>query len=186
MSFVHGSQVGGWGGPWLAIRKWQPMGPGRTKGISWWLIPEELEDDEEFKKQSHKGWQSLSPGGAFESDDLSVWKSISNVVKSTTVQTRNMKGDLQLGMGDMSDIEHVDDELYGPADVTHGGVFFDEEHARTLYSAWYEYMKSEGEPETDVSEAASGTESSEHHSESPTESGGTETSTVQPETEGEE
>jgi len=66
VSIIHGIQSGGWGGPWACIRKWNPRGPGTTETTSWWLVPKEFAGDEAFMHDSHRGWESLSPGGAFE------------------------------------------------------------------------------------------------------------------------
>ncbi len=145
MSYIHGIQSAGWGGPWLSIRVWQPRGPGQVEVINWWLIPKELEDDEAFKQESHRGWESLSPGGAFEADDLVVWSGISDSTKSVMLEENETLGNIQLGMGDMSEgVEITDDPLHGPADVTTKGLYFDERHSRTWYGAWHQMMADNG------------------------------------------
>jgi len=141
MSYIHGVQSAGWGGPWVSIRVWQPRGPGKTEVINWWLVPTEVADDEEFKAESHRGWESLSPGGAFEADDLVVWSGISDSTKSVMLDENETLGNIQLGMGDMSEgVEEVDEPVHGPAKVTSKGLYFDERHSRTWYGAWQEIM----------------------------------------------
>jgi len=142
MSIIHGIQSGGWGGPWACIRKWNPRGPGKTETTSWWLIPSELAEDEDFLEESHRGWESLSPGGAFESDDLTIWEGISDSSGAITHELRGTEGNMQQGLGAMTDeVETVDDPLHGPAEVTTKGLYFDERNSRTLLRSWYELMR---------------------------------------------
>jgi phenylpropionate dioxygenase-like ring-hydroxylating dioxygenase large terminal subunit len=152
MSIIHGIQSGGWGGPWACIRKWKPRGPGTTETTSWWLIPKELADDESFVSESHRGWESLSPGGAFESDDLTVWEGISDSGKSVTLEMRGIEGNMQQGMGGMTDeVDIVEDPTHGPAEVTTKGLYFDERNSRTLLETWYEMM-SDRRPEREAAD----------------------------------
>ncbi|MDS0261124.1 Rieske 2Fe-2S domain-containing protein [Haloarcula sp. S1CR25-12] len=148
MSIIHGIQSGGWGGPWACIRKWNPRGPGTTETTSWWLVPTELADDEGFLEDSHRGWESLSPGGAFESDDLTIWEGISDSSGAVTHELRETRGNMQQGLGAMSDeVETVEDPLHGPAAVTSKGLYFDERNSQTLLRSWYEMMR-QGAPES--------------------------------------
>ena len=141
MSYIHGIQSAGWGGPWLSIRVWLPRGPGETEVMNWWLVPKELAGNEEFLSESHRGWESLSPGGAFESDDLVVWSGISESTNSVMLEERETLGNLQLGMDGMSEgVEVTDDPVHGPAEVTTRGLYFDERDSRTWYGAWQEMM----------------------------------------------
>ena len=141
MSLIHGIQSGGWGGPWACIRKWNPRGPGTTETTSWWLVPKEFADDESFLSDSHRGWESLSPGGAFESDDLTIWEGISDSSGAVTHELRNTRGNMQQGMGAMTDeVDTIEDPLHGPAEVTSKGLYFDERNSRTILQSWYEMM----------------------------------------------
>ncbi len=145
MSYIHGIQSAGWGGPWISIRVWQPRGPGAVEVSNWWLVPKEVAEDEEFKRESHRGWESLSPGGAFEADDLVVWNGISDSCKSTMLEDRETLGNIQLGMGEMSNgVEITDEPVHGPAEVTTKGLYFDERHSRTWYGAWQQMMSENG------------------------------------------
>jgi len=142
MSYIHGIQSGGWGGPWVCLRKWQPRGCGKTETISWWLVPEEFADDEEFLEDSHRGWGSLSPGGSFESDDLTIWEGISESSAAMTHELRDNVGNMQQGMEGMSDeIETMDDPVYGPGETIWQGSYFDEINSRKFYRAWCEMME---------------------------------------------
>ena len=142
MSIIHGIQSGGWGGPWACIRKWGPRGPGTTETTSWWLVPEEFADDESFLTESHRGWESLSPGGAFESDDLTIWEGIADSSGAMTHEVRGTHGHMQQGLDGMTDeVETVTDPLHGPADVTTKGLYFDERNSRTILRSWYEMMR---------------------------------------------
>mgnify|MGYP000368563302 CR=1 FL=1 len=144
MSIIHGIQSGGWGGPWACIRKWKPRGPGTTETTSWWLVPEEFAGNDEFLDDSHRGWESLSPGGAFESDDLSIWEGISESSGALTHDIRGIRGNMQQGMGTMSDeVEQVENPLHGPAEVTTKGLYFDERNSRTVLGAWVDMMGEE-------------------------------------------
>jgi phenylpropionate dioxygenase-like ring-hydroxylating dioxygenase large terminal subunit len=151
MSIIHGIQSGGWGGPWACIRKWNPRGPGKTETTSWWLIPRELADDDEFLEESHRGWESLSPGGAFESDDLTIWEGISDSSGAVTHELRETQGNMQQGLGAMTDeIETVGDPLHGPGEVTTKGLYFDERNSRTLLGTWHEMMQTDVDQEGEV------------------------------------
>jgi hypothetical protein len=142
MSIIHGIQSGGWGGPWACIRKWNPRGPGTTETTSWWLVPREFADDDSFMTDSHRGWESLSPGGAFESDDLTIWEGIADSSGAVTHELRDTRGNMQQGLGAMTDeVETVDDPLHGPAEVTTKGLYFDERNSRTILRSWYEMMR---------------------------------------------
>ena len=150
MSLIHGIQSGGWGGPWACIRKWNPRSPGTTETTSWWLVPKEFTDDESFLSDSHRGWESLSPGGAFESDDLTIWEGISNSSGAVTHELRNTRGNMQQGMGAMTDeVDTIDDPLHGPADVTSKGLYFDERNSRTILQSWYEMMSDDPKIDND-------------------------------------
>jgi len=143
MSLIHGIQSGGWGGPWACIRKWKPRGPGQTETTSWWFIPKEFADDDDFVYESHRGWESLSPGGAFESDDLTIWEGVSDSGKSVTLEMRGTEGNMQQGMGEMTDeVKIVDNPMHGPAEVTTKGLYFDERNSRTILETWYDMMSS--------------------------------------------
>jgi len=147
-SIIHGIQSGGWGGPWACIRKWNPRGPGATETTSWWLVPTELTDDEEFLAESHRGWESLSPGGAFESDDLTIWEGIAESSSAMTHELRDTEGNMQQGMWEMTDeTETVEDPMHGPADTTWQGSYFDECNSRMFYRAWCEMMSGSSNPE---------------------------------------
>lgn len=138
MSFWHGiNQVGG---PWVNIRVWLPKGPGRTEIMSWWLVPEEVYEDEAFMDSAFEGYESLTPAGIFEADDVEIWSGIAENSKSVTNRERDVEGHLKLGMEEMSEIEWIDDDSHGPAKVTNGGLYFDERNARTIYQAWYDMM----------------------------------------------
>jgi phenylpropionate dioxygenase-like ring-hydroxylating dioxygenase large terminal subunit len=151
MSIIHGIQSGGWGGPWACIRKWNPRGPGKTETTSWWLIPRELADDDEFLEESHRGWESLSPGGAFESDDMTIWEGISDSSGAVTHELRETEGNMQQGLGAMTDeVETLDDSLHGPGEVTTKGLYFDERNSRTLLGTWHEMMRTDGNREGEV------------------------------------
>ena len=142
MSYIHGIQSGGWGGPWVCLRKWQPRGCGKTETISWWLVPKEFADDEEFLEDSNRGWGSLSPGGSFESDDLTIWEGISESSAAMTHELRDNVGNMQQGMEGMSDeIETMDDPVYGPGETIWQGSYFDEINSRKFYRAWCEIME---------------------------------------------
>jgi phenylpropionate dioxygenase-like ring-hydroxylating dioxygenase large terminal subunit len=154
-SFIHGIQSGGWGGPWACIRKWNPRGPGVTETTSWWFVPREFAGDDGFLADSHRGWESLSPGGAFESDDLTIWEGVADSGGAVTHELRGTRGNMQQGMGAMTDeVETVDDPLHGPAEVTSKGLYFDERNSRTILRAWYEMMRDGAGPGSE-----SGTES---------------------------
>ncbi len=148
MSYIHGTQSGGWGGPWVCLRKWQPRGCGKTETVSWWLVPEEMADDEERLEESHRGWMSLSPGGSFESDDLTVWEGISESSGTLTHKLRDSAGNMQQGMDGMTDVtEKKDDPHYGPGETVWQGNYFDELNSRKFYEAWCEMMATGESPE---------------------------------------
>jgi len=148
VSYLHGIQSGGWGGPWVSMRKWRPTGCGTTEITSWMLVPEEYAGDDEFLDDAHRGWGSLSPAGAFESDDLTIWEGIAESSSAMTHELRDTEGNMQQGMWEMTDeTETVEDPMHGPADTTWQGSYFDECNSRMFYRAWCEMMSGSSNPE---------------------------------------
>jgi len=146
LSFIHATYAESEDAPtagWASIRQWQPAGPGETEIWNWFLIPEET--PEEYADYSHGGWMGThSPSGAFEMDDLAIWEQVSQSAASETHRQHNRRGNIQIGMDGMGDLETVEEDYgiwHGPADrVTKDGLVSDEAHARTFYQAWYDAM----------------------------------------------
>ncbi len=158
-TFIHSISGGGWGGPWAQIRTWLPRGPGETEVMSWWLVPEEFADDEEFMQRSYRGLETTSPGGTFESDDLTIWTGIADSSKSVTLEARESVGNMQQGMPGMcSDLTEVDDPLLGPGKVTRYGGYYSEEGARNHLRFWHRYMSMGRPTGEDTERAQSGEE----------------------------
>jgi phenylpropionate dioxygenase-like ring-hydroxylating dioxygenase large terminal subunit len=148
----HAISGGGWGGPWVQIRTFVPRGPSETEIMSWWLVPKELADDEEFMERAYHGFETTSPGGTFEADDLSVWAGIADSTDSVTLELNETVGNMEQGLEGMSDdLETVDDPLFGPAEVQRFGGYYSEAGARNHLKHWHRYM-SMGRPELDGSE----------------------------------
>ena len=141
MAYISGMTTAGDVESWGCLRKWVPRGPGTSEIMSWFLVPEELTDDEAYMQGAHKAWESLGPSGFFESDDVSIWGSITESGKARTHRTKHTTGNVQLGMDGMSDdVEPVTDEMHGPGEVTTNGLYFDERGNRAFYRNWCDYM----------------------------------------------
>ena len=78
LSFVHNwPQVNSDGRirPFISIRLWQPIGPGETEVLSWFVVAADA--PEEFKTDSYKAYlMCFGSSGMFEQDDVENWVSI--------------------------------------------------------------------------------------------------------------
>lgn len=64
--------------PFLTMRLWQPMGPGKIEVWSWCLV--EKDAPEEFKQASARAYlTTFGVSGTFEQDDAENWRSVSRV-----------------------------------------------------------------------------------------------------------
>jgi phenylpropionate dioxygenase-like ring-hydroxylating dioxygenase large terminal subunit len=64
--------------PYVTLRVWQPMGPGKTEVWSWCLV--EKDAPEEFKKASNRSYLStFGASGTLEQDDAENWSGTTRV-----------------------------------------------------------------------------------------------------------
>ncbi len=81
LSFLHSSmavEAGGRSVPYLTMRLWQPMGPGKMEVWTWCLV--EKDAPEEFKKISNRSFlTTFGASGTFEQDDAENWRSVTRV-----------------------------------------------------------------------------------------------------------
>ncbi len=68
--------------PYLTLRTWRPLGPGRTEVWSWLLIERDAPDA--FRAASHRAYTlSFGPSGTLEQDDAENWSTISSAARGT-------------------------------------------------------------------------------------------------------
>jgi phenylpropionate dioxygenase-like ring-hydroxylating dioxygenase large terminal subunit len=85
--------------PYLTIRVWQPMGPGKIEVWSWCLV--EKDASEEFKRNSNRAYLStFGASGTLEQDDAENWSGV------TRVAAGQMSGQHYLNYG--AGLEHVE------------------------------------------------------------------------------
>ena len=85
--------------PYLTIRVWQPMGPGKIEVWSWCLV--EKDASEEFKRNSNRAYLStFGASGTLEQDDAENWSGV------TRVAAGEMSGQHYLNYG--AGLEHVE------------------------------------------------------------------------------
>lgn len=81
LSLLHSSMTveeGGRSVPYLTLRLWQPMGPGKMEVWSWCLV--EKDAPEEFKKASNRAYlTTFGASGTFEQDDAENWRSVTRM-----------------------------------------------------------------------------------------------------------
>ncbi len=81
LSFLNSALVAEQDGrsvPFLTMRLWQPMGPGKMEIWSWCLV--EKDAPEEFKKASARAYlATFGTSGTFEQDDAENWRNVTKV-----------------------------------------------------------------------------------------------------------
>lgn len=106
-AFVDGGRLD----PYVSLRIWQPLGPGKMEIVSWLLV--ERDASREFKEASRRAYVvSFGSSGMLEQDDMENWTTISRVAVGVSGgQQRQM-----LRMGAHSPVDPIDDWI-GPGDA---------------------------------------------------------------------
>ncbi len=121
----------------LNIRKWRPIGPKQTEIWNWILVPSSASPA--FKQRAYDtGISTFSVSGNFEVDDFAVWDGIAEAAGSTFTKMTEPRGNYQMGMPDMADIEDVSDDWPGPGTVY--DTNFEDGTLRTFYDSWHRAM----------------------------------------------
>ena len=103
LSFLNAASVPDPGPPipWLTIRQWRPLGPGKTEIWSWFLVEKDL--PEEFKAASRRSYVfSFGSSGTTEQDDAENWASISRMAEGELA--RELYLNYQMGVGHLEPI----------------------------------------------------------------------------------
>ncbi|HEY8691366.1 MAG TPA: Rieske 2Fe-2S domain-containing protein [Chloroflexota bacterium] len=110
-SFIHFSGKVDFDQPpaaYLALRVWQPRGPGKMEVWNWVLAPKEA--SAEYKDRAYRaGMGTFSPSGNFEQDDVTVWSGISRSAGSVFTALQDVRLNYQMGMPGMSTVEPLAD-----------------------------------------------------------------------------
>lgn len=121
----------------LNVRKWRPIQPDKTEIWNWILVPKSASD--EFKEAAYDaGISTFSVAGNFEVDDFAVWDGIAEAAGSTFTKLNEPKGNYQMGMDGMADIDDISEEWPGPGTVYETN--FEDGTLRTFYDSWYKAM----------------------------------------------
>lgn len=121
----------------LTIRKWQPIGPGKTQIWNWILVPKNA--SQEFKDRAYDtGITTFSVSGNFEVDDFAVWDGITEAAGSSFARETNRKSNYQMGVGGMSESTDISDSWDGPGTVI--DTAFEDGTMQTFYRSWYRAM----------------------------------------------
>ena len=135
LSFLHSAMAiepGGKSVPYLTMRVWQPMGPGKMEVWSWCLV--EKDAPEEFKQLSSWSYlRSFGISGTFEQDDAEIWTRITN--GAGTSMGRQHKLNYQMGT-------HQEPDPDWPGPGVAYPVNFTDVNLRNFYSRWLEQMRS--------------------------------------------
>lgn len=126
----------------FSLRQWQPKGPGKMEFWNWYLVPKGI-PQEEKERIYDVAVGTFSPAGTWEQDDFAVWDGISKSAGSTFTKKQNLTTNYQMGSGDMSDANPVDDWA-GPGIVVDS--HYEDNYAQAFYRRWHsEVTTPEGE-----------------------------------------
>ncbi len=117
--------------PWLTIRVWRPLEPGKMELWSWFLV--EKDAPEEFKRASRQSYVlSFGSSGTFEMDDAENWSSISRMARGEL--SRDLYLNYQMGLNHLEPIP----DWPGPGRVY--PIDYTEYAQRQFWKVWFEYM----------------------------------------------
>lgn len=147
LSFLHLSVTSTPGepvAPFLSLRQWNPIGPGKMEARSWVLVPKEASP--EYKSLAYKtAVATFSPSGSFEQDDSTAWAGISRAAGSMFARSSGQLLNFQMGLPGMSEA-NVMQTWPGP------GIAYDtnleEGVQRTFYRHWLTTLLDKGQKET--------------------------------------
>lgn len=119
--------------PYVSIRVWQPLGPGRMEILSWLLV--ERDAPIAFKEASRRAYVlSFGSSGMLEQDDMENWTTISRI--AVAVGGGSMPQFLRMGAHDP--VQPIAD-WGGPGDA-YPTQYFDLP-ARRFLERWLEYLR---------------------------------------------
>ncbi|AGT33881.1 large subunit of biphenyl dioxygenase (plasmid) [Geobacillus genomosp. 3] len=118
--------------PYLTIRIWNPIGPGKMEVWSWFLV--EKDAPEWFKEASYRAYVlSFGSSGTLEQDDTENWRSITRVAKGTMAKNHflNYQMGMATGMQPLSD---------WPGPGVAYPIAYIEANQRAFFAKWFQYM----------------------------------------------
>lgn len=112
LSFLHSAMAvepEGQSIPYLTIRLWQPLGPGKIEVWSWGVV--EADASEEFKQKARRAYlTTFGASGTFEQDDAENWRSVTRVAAGEMADHHYLN--YQMGLDHVEPIP--DEEWPGP------------------------------------------------------------------------
>jgi phenylpropionate dioxygenase-like ring-hydroxylating dioxygenase large terminal subunit len=134
-SFLNAASALEQGGPpipYLTVRVWRPLGPGRMEIWSWCLV--EADAPTAFQEASYRGYTlSFGASGVLEQDDTENWSSISLVAGGQMAQ-RHI---LDYTMGLQTGVQPLAD---WPGPGTAYPIDYLEENSRRFYREWIDHL----------------------------------------------
>lgn len=130
--------------PFISLRLWQPLGPGRCEVNSWFVVDRQA--PQWFKDASYKAYlMSFGSSGMFEQDDVENWTSITHVAGGRMARSLRLQNHMGLDAHDKPLREPLAD-WPGPGQAFQG---FGEYNQRALLDLWRRYLQhptAAGEP----------------------------------------
>jgi len=123
--------------PFISLRQWQPIGPGETEVLSWFVVDKEA--PEEFKKLSYKAYvMCFGSSGMFEQDDVENWVSLTTTAGGTMARDLLLHGRMGLLEDDSPVVEPLKpDQFAGPGEARVG---YAEHNQRALMNEWADHL----------------------------------------------
>lgn len=146
LSFVHNwPQVNDEGliTPFISVRLWQPVGPGETEVLSWFVVAADA--PEVYKTFSYKAYlMCFGSSGMFEQDDVENWVSITATAKGSMARRLLLNNRMGLTHDGVPLVEQHDG-FGGPGTAYQG---FGEHNQRHWFSMWADLIE-QSPPELD-------------------------------------
>jgi len=133
LSFVHNwPQVAdGRVAPFISVRQWQPVGPGETEVLSWFVVAADA--PERFKEDSYHAYlMCFGSSGMFEQDDVENWVSITTTARGSMARRLLLNSRMGLRHDGSALVEQYPD-FAGPGMARQG---FGEHNQRHFLSMW--------------------------------------------------
>jgi phthalate 3,4-dioxygenase subunit alpha len=139
LSFVHNwPQVNDAGTitPFISARVWQPVGPGETEVLSWFVVAADAPPD--YKELSYKAYlMCFGSSGMFEQDDVENWVSITTTARGS--MARRLLLNNRMGLTHDGEPIVAQYEGFGGPGIAYQG--FAEHNQRFWFSQWADLIE---------------------------------------------
>jgi phenylpropionate dioxygenase-like ring-hydroxylating dioxygenase large terminal subunit len=139
LSFVHNwPQVNDDGRvtPFISLRLWQPIGPGQTEVLSWFVVAADAPED--YKQASYKAYlMCFGSSGMFEQDDVENWVSITTTAAGSMARRLLLNNRMGLDHDGTPIVEQYE-RFDGPGVAYQG---YGEHNQRFWFSMWADHLE---------------------------------------------